>query len=262
MPSNEEPNFHFYSRENAKNLALVNESTLSNTSFNHTLRTYLIIHGMSDTAEKPWILAIKNNLLQMENANLILVDWRRGARLFFNGWPYLTAARNTANIGLKTAQFLNASLIQHQNVHCIGNSLGAHVCAHIGSHVKLARITGLDPSRPFFSSQSAFRLHTSHAHFVDVIHTSSLGLQMSIGHSDFWPNGGSYQVGCFIDLECHHMRATKLYAESVLSTSKFRVDNFNRSMGHYAEIGREKKEEDERNNFYLKTNSHSPFSFS
>jgi hypothetical protein len=36
---------------------------------------------MSDTTEKPWILAIENNLLQMENANVILVDWRRGARI-------------------------------------------------------------------------------------------------------------------------------------------------------------------------------------
>jgi hypothetical protein len=172
----------------------------------------------------------------------------------------LTAARNTANIGLKTAKFLNASRIQHQKVHCIGNSLGAHVCAHIGSHAQLARITGLDPARPLFSSQNAFRLHTSHAHFVDVIHTSSLGLQMSIGHSDFWPNGGSCQAGCFIDIECHHMRATKLYAESILSMSKFRVDHFNRTMGHYADIGRDEMKENERNNFYLKTNSQSPFS--
>ena len=87
-------------------------------------------------------------------------------------------------------------------------------------------------------------------------------------YDEHWSKDGSYQAGCFIDLVCHHMRATKLYAESILSTSKFRVDQFNRSMGHYAEIGREEEEKDERGageegkNFYLKTNSRSPFSLS
>jgi hypothetical protein len=33
--------------------------------------------------------------------------------------------------------------------------------------------------------------------FVDVIHTDDLaGLQESIGHQDFWPNGGAVQTGC------------------------------------------------------------------
>ena len=33
--------------------------------------------------------------------------------------------------------------------------------------------------------------------FVDIIHTDDLaGLQESIGHQDFWPNGGRVQTGC------------------------------------------------------------------
>ncbi len=37
--------------------------------------------------------------------------------------------------------------------------------------------------------------------FVDVMNTDGcLGLQKSIGHKTFWPNGGSHQAGCVTDL--------------------------------------------------------------
>ena len=233
----------------------MNNETIFNSSFNHSLRTYLIIHGMSDNAAKPWVLEIKENLLSIENANVIMVDWEKKARMLFNGWPYVTAAKNTAPIGLQIFQFLSAANIELNNVYCIGNSLGAHICGYVGSHGKLARITGLDPARPLFSCRTCSRLNTSHAEFVDIIHTSSLGLQESIGHQDFWPNGGTFQYGCFINIECHHMRATRLYAESILSPLKFKADQTNTTMGHYARV-----ESDEKRNFYLKTNSQSPFS--
>ena len=256
-----EPHFYLYSRSNRndeQSQLQINESTLFNSTFNRTLRTYLIIHGMSDNAVKPWVLNIKNNLLATEDANVIAVDWKDKARLFFNGWPYITAAKNTAQIGDSIAEFLSTTNIQLENVHCIGNSLGAHICGYVGFHGKLARITGLDPARPLFHRRTSTRLNRHHAHFVDIIHTSSLGLQESIGHHDYWPNGGSFQAGCFIDIECHHMRASKLYAESILSPHKFKVDNSNNTMGHYARLDMEQRQDGE--NFYLKTNSHSPFS--
>lgn len=65
--------------------------------------------------------------------------------------------------------------------------------------------TGLDPARPGFDfDDPAARLDSSDAMFVDVIHTdvrngpidSSLGLQRSCGHVDFYPNGGKQQPGC------------------------------------------------------------------
>jgi hypothetical protein len=86
------------------------------------------------------------------------------------------------------------------NVHCIGHSLGAHVCGYTGKIFKLKRISGLDPAGPRFGwSSPSERLDKSDAEFVDVIHTDgNLGLQKSIGHMDFYPNGGKAQPNCEI----------------------------------------------------------------
>jgi hypothetical protein len=60
---------------------------------------------------------------------------------------------------------------------------------------------GLDPAYPCFEKAGADRiLERSDATFVDIIHTNAgfliekrLGFPFSIGHADFWPNGGSIQ---------------------------------------------------------------------
>ena len=64
-----------------------------------------------------------------ENANVIAVDWAEASSLIGNSWlPYVDAAGNTKIIGGFVAKFLNESNISTQNVHCIGHSLGAHLC--------------------------------------------------------------------------------------------------------------------------------------
>jgi len=35
------------------------------------------------------------------------------------------------------------------------------------------------------------------AEFVDVIHSSRLGMNEKMGHADFYPNGGRFQFDCF-----------------------------------------------------------------
>ena len=65
-------------------------------------------------------------------------------------------------------------------------------------------LIGLDPAYPLFSMVNTDqRLDTTDAEFVDVIHThsgllitSGLSFLDPIGHVDFYPNGGSAQVGC------------------------------------------------------------------
>jgi len=60
---------------------------------------------------------------------------------------------------------------------------------------------GLDPAYPGFSiANTDARLDVTDAQFVDIIHTNSallfsggLSFPTSIGHVDFWPNGGSTQ---------------------------------------------------------------------
>ena len=80
-------------------------------------------------------------------------------------------------------------------VHCIGNSLGAHICGFTGKLIKhkrkkksvsgkitsiLDRISALDPAGPLFFNdnteypngiKSGARLAHTDAHMVDVIHT-------------------------------------------------------------------------------------------
>lgn len=60
----------------------------------------------------------------------------------------------------------------------------------------------MDPAGELFENDffyTALRLDPTDADFVDVIHTckGQLGIAYSVGHVDFYPNGGSSgQPGC------------------------------------------------------------------
>lgn len=66
----------------------------------------------------------------------------------------------------------------------------------------------MDPAGPGFEifnsylvDPKAMALNKEQANFVDVIHTSSgtLGYSSAIGHTDFYPNGGTHPMpGCGI----------------------------------------------------------------
>lgn len=83
--------------------------------------------------------------------------------------------------------------------------------------------------------------------YVDVIHTDNvLGYSSPLGHKDFYPNGGSTQLGCMTlirkravqksskdwypivhailssQLGCSHERSIHYYAESVNSNCRFK----------------------------------------
>lgn len=47
-------------------------------------------------------------------------------------------------------------------------------------------------------------------------------MDRSIGHADYWPNGGKFQAGCEFDdnKACSHLRAVAYYAES-LNSNRF-----------------------------------------
>jgi hypothetical protein len=91
---------------------------------------------------------------------------------------------NVRLIAADIAQFIRNNQISPMKVHCIGHSLGAHVCGYTGKVFKLKRISGLDPAGPRFGwSSPSERLDKTDAEFVDVIHTDgNLGLQKPIGH--------------------------------------------------------------------------------
>jgi len=82
-------------------------------------------------------------------------------------------------------------------------------------------IIGLDPAGPLFSSsRTDNRLDPTDGKYVQVIHTNDgmLGFGINMGHVDYYPNGGSSQPGCGLDLvgSCAHSRAYEYYAESLL----------------------------------------------
>lgn len=84
------------------------------------------------------ILALNN----VENANVIVVDWKRLA-----SYIYFDAVNNTVPVGTYIGQFLEfleENFINLSTVHLIGHSLGAHIAGIAGAYVggRVKRITG------------------------------------------------------------------------------------------------------------------------
>jgi pancreatic triacylglycerol lipase len=68
------------------------------TSFDSSLPTKFIVHGFFHDAQKPWVIDMKNALLNATRANVITVDWSGG-----NGLPYTQATANTQIVGAEIA---------------------------------------------------------------------------------------------------------------------------------------------------------------
>ncbi|KAF4528402.1 hypothetical protein B566_EDAN013338, partial [Ephemera danica] len=165
---------------------------------------------------------------ESEDINVIIVDWGTFLQPIFRGNYALNRAA-TRKVGLIVAdmiKYLHESLhISLENFHCVGHSLGAHVCGFTGKlfasnhNLTLNRITGLDPAGPLFNhNDTSKRLDKNDASYVDVIHTCThiYGISQSIGHIDFYPNGGKDQEGCGCNFGfCSHSRSYIYFIESI-----------------------------------------------
>lgn len=123
----------------------------------------LAVHGFAETWNMTfrwnWVDVMKREILASpvrDHICFIAVDWEglaRGATLVANYWK---AIENMELAGAWMADYFRANDITPKNVHCIGFSLGAHMCGFFYRiyykkfGVKLGRITGLDPAGPFF----------------------------------------------------------------------------------------------------------------
>ena len=212
--------------------------------------TKILSHGFTDDGNRFCSEFIEAYGASTWDVNLICLDWGKYAD---TDMPiYIRAAKNAIKIGTQIGKKIVSNLLiktlnqNPQLIHAIGHSLGAHLSGHIGKHsgLKIGRITGLDPARPYFENwvHSAERLSKTDADFVDVIHTNSghlhegcLSMPWSVGHVDFYPNGGVHMPGCtdkepgwwnlhwnyyqcIADLAsggCSHMRAASYYADSI-----------------------------------------------
>nr|XP_045624520.1 pancreatic triacylglycerol lipase-like [Procambarus clarkii] len=208
-------------------------NTIIESSF-RPRKTYIIIHGFLGWGTEPWILSLKDKLLDVLDCNVISVEWPAG-----QGWmllTYYTAVSRVLGVANDTTLLIK-SLAAHKalhlkDVHFIGHSLGAHV-AGIASKPyggKIGRITGLDPAGLTYRNVPAEqRIDSSDADYVDILHTNGCynfwdpwrdcyGLNENLGHSDFWPNGGEHQPACRQangEYGCDHMMAYKYFLESL-----------------------------------------------
>lgn len=176
----EELDVQFFFYDGAHNTTFVKiragQTNIAATPFNGTRKTMFIVHGFTDYAPGPWMLAMKDELLAVEDMNVILVDWQKGAK----APNYYQAVANTRTVGAIIARLLvdfNAFFsMPFENVRLGGHSLGSHIMGYAGKEVfrltgkKIGRITGFDPAGPAFESYSRYvRLDAQDAMFVDVI---------------------------------------------------------------------------------------------
>ncbi|XP_053318967.1 lipoprotein lipase isoform X2 [Spea bombifrons] len=224
------------------------KETIDQCNFNHTSKTFVVIHGWTLTGlYESWVPKLVGALYKREpHSNVIVVDWLAKAQQHYH-----ISAGYTKSVGQHVASFIDwleeTFNYPVDNIHILGYSLGAHAAGVAGSLTKnkVNRITGLDPAGPSFEyAENSVTLSPDDAEFVDVLHTytrgspdRSIGIQKPVGHVDIYPNGGIFQPGCnfgdtlrliatsgFYDMDqivkCSHERAIHLFIDSLLYEEK------------------------------------------
>lgn len=246
------------------------QEKLSNKCIN-----YLVIHGFASSGQDNWVIEMKDRLLFTSACVQVLaLDWSENSSWQFDlNIGYVRSIQNIARTSELFGAFLwNFSQLKNPSIffnklHCIGHSLGAHMCGFISKYIKLnhemifKRISGLDPAGPCFENlRPEKRLSSQDANYVDVIHTSlNLGIQIPIGHSDYYVNDAKTQPGClrtneirlpvfkckepknknsmnrmlfnlFDLVKCSHSKAHQYFIDSILSKcakfDAFKCDNY------------------------------------
>lgn len=133
-------------------------------------------------------------------------------------------------IGDVIVQMSEKSNIPHEIIHIIGLNMGAHIAGIAGRHYirstnqRIRRITALDPSKIFIHyNQIITGLARGDADFVDVIHSSALGLATieRCGDIDFYPNGPVDIIADADNIIEASTRAIRYYAETVIPGNEF-----------------------------------------
>ncbi|XP_060943137.1 inactive pancreatic lipase-related protein 1-like [Limanda limanda] len=239
--------FLLFTKKNRYFQEIKQDKTIHASNYNKLTKTRFIIPGYLTAEDETWPQATCKEMVKWESVNCVAVEWTSGVKT-----KYAQAANNARVVAAQVASMINFLMVNYRQkadkFHIIGHSLGAHAAGDAGSRTPgLARITGLDPTEPYFQDTDAsVRLDTTDAAFVDVIHTdglpfqSNLGLGMSqaVGHIDFYPNGGELMPGCSAnkgkpgDLDaiwegtkkfdgCNHVRAYQYYTESMIKPQGF-----------------------------------------
>ncbi|XP_075537622.1 pancreatic lipase-related protein 2-like [Dermacentor variabilis] len=268
-------------------LDYADNATLDVAHFNETKELVFVIHGFGASAKKNWVINLKEAFLNLNDVNVVLVDWRNGSKTP----DYVSAAANSALVGRQMSLLIQQLIRSHPDtmnatqVYLVGFSLGAQVAGFCGRHffnatgTKIGRITALDAAGPLFESYD-FQVCKEDASYVDAIHTTAgsnvlaglLGIESPFGHVNFYPNGGKSQPGCwFFDLFCHHRRSVQYFMESMQenrhclfksnpcdSIDSF-LDSKCNSTGPHGEMGYFSDNAEGRGAQFLWTNGNNPF---
>jgi hypothetical protein len=153
--------------------------------------SYLIVHGWQSSTST-WMSSLKDELFKNNsNINVFIVNWAFGSDITTSSvndmFGYETSIRfinvTVREIWDYVGYYVNNGWIVKTSttigIHCIGHSLGAHVCGLTGNLVKkrtgglkFQQISGLDPAGPCFDTYAASnRLDKEDADYVSVIHT-------------------------------------------------------------------------------------------
>lgn len=256
-PESVNTQFLLYTRRNRDTpqfLDHLKPETVLKSNLDKTKPLKILTHGFGGKNNMTWMTDLRNAFLDTEDVNIITIDWSLGARIPY----YIQAAVNSELVGAQAAvlyYFIKDNFgIMEKDLHCIGFSLGAHVVGFIGKRMKElrgtrpGRITGLDAASPLFEKYGdGVHLSKNDADFVDVVHTNAdlllyggVGIGESIGHVDYFPNGGKRQPGCkstlggaFMDIfkgdkerTCNHERAVHLYIDSILDKTSCRFISY------------------------------------
>ncbi|XP_076599442.1 inactive pancreatic lipase-related protein 1-like [Chaetodon auriga] len=239
--------FLLFTQRNRYYQEIKTDRSIEASNYSGLKKTRFIIPGYLEKGDEDWPQEMCKVMLKWENVNCIAVEWKKGVKT-----RYAQAANNARVVGAQVASMITFLMGNYKQkadkFHIIGHSLGAHAAGDAGSRIPgLARITGLDPTEPYFQGTDvSVRLDTSDATFVDVIHTDDLpfdsklglGMSQSVGHIDFYPNGGELMPGCSAnkgkptDLDaiwegtvkfnaCNHVRAHQYYSESIVKPQGF-----------------------------------------
>jgi len=260
---------------------------------NPNRRVIFIVHGYMWNILTFWPEDMAESLINLKDEDNLVISlhWYFGGDFDF---PEATANTKTVSDFLSklALAFLNSKTFKGDKeklyLHCIGHSLGAHVCGQAGRKAPIFdRITGLDPAGPGFEKcTDHWNIDMDSATCVDNIHTdgtkdgrsrwnpaslfvSHFGTMKEWGHYDYFPNNGTNQPGCSM-WWCSHSRAIDLYMDTIKRgpnacqvTSCANPDGtpcpvLSNHMGYYSGCYGDKKDV-KRAMFRLITNDAAPF---
>lgn len=165
---------------------------------------------------------LKNAFFLRGDYNVIVMDWSS-----VSSWLQTGAAQRVIPSGIALSKFVRWLNVDVNLLHFIGYDLGAHIAGVAGRNLggQVARIVGLDPSRPGFNENIiSNKLVQSDAQFVEVFHSNGgqLGFFTPYGDLDYYIENGRYYPSCTNNY-CSHYQSVVVYTRLVSGQNNYAV---------------------------------------